>query len=165
MKKTFKWGMCLLLILAVGTMAFAQKKTTLVYLSKWSPEEVTAKIIDDAITDWEKDNPNVTVEREWAGRQVNAKLMAMIQAGTPPDFYDEDPKLIENSIGKAGQALDLLPLPEEGQGVPERQGGHRHLLQGLLRRHHLPRAGQLRAHPAVPDHLLVRQDPLEAARA
>jgi ABC-type glycerol-3-phosphate transport system substrate-binding protein len=51
----------------------------------------------------------VNVEREWAGRGVNAKLAAMIQAGTPPDFYDEDPKVIEESIGKAGQALDLLP--------------------------------------------------------
>jgi raffinose/stachyose/melibiose transport system substrate-binding protein len=109
MKTALKWTLCLLLALAVGTMAFAQKKTTLVYLSKWNQDEVTAKIIEAAIADWEKDNPTVSVEREWSGRQVNAKLMAMIQAGDPPDFYDEDPKLIENSIGKAGLALDLLP--------------------------------------------------------
>jgi ABC-type glycerol-3-phosphate transport system substrate-binding protein len=109
MKTAFKWALCLLLILAVGAMAFAQKKTTLVYLSKWNADEVTAKIIEAAIADWEKDNPSAKVEREWSGRQVNAKLMAMIQAGDPPDFYDEDPKLIEESIGKAGLALDLLP--------------------------------------------------------
>ncbi|OHD27648.1 MAG: hypothetical protein A2064_09270 [Spirochaetes bacterium GWB1_66_5] len=107
--KAFKWVLCLLLILAVASVAFAQKKTTLVYLSKWSEGEVTQKIIDDTIEAWIKDNPSVNVEREWAGRGVNAKLMAMIQAGTPPDFYDEDPKVIEESIGKAGQALDLLP--------------------------------------------------------
>jgi raffinose/stachyose/melibiose transport system substrate-binding protein len=109
MKTALKWVLCLLLILAAGTAAFAQKKTTLVYLSKWNQDEVTAKIIDAAIEGWLKDNPSVNVEREWAGRGVNAKLMAMIQAGTPPDFYDEDPKVIEESIGKAGQALDLLP--------------------------------------------------------
>lgn len=109
MKTAFKWVLCLLLVLAVASAAFAQKKAKLFYLSKWSEGEVTQKIIDDAINAWVKDNPSVQVEREWAGRGVNAKLMAMIQAGTPPDFYDEDPKVIEESIGKSGQALDLLP--------------------------------------------------------
>jgi hypothetical protein len=41
--KAFKWVLCLLLILAVASVAFAQKKTTLVYLSKWSEGEVTQK--------------------------------------------------------------------------------------------------------------------------
>jgi ABC-type glycerol-3-phosphate transport system substrate-binding protein len=109
MKKSLKWSLCLLLILAVGTAAFAQKKTTLVFLSKWNVGELTQQIIDSAIEGWIKDNPNVEVERIWASRDVNAKLMAMLQAGTPPDFYDEDPKVIEESLGKAGLALDLLP--------------------------------------------------------
>lgn len=83
------------------------EKVKLVYLSKWNTGEVTQQIIDDAIVGWMKDNPNVDVERLWVGRDANVRLMAMLQAGNQVDFYDEDPNLVENSLGKAGLALDL----------------------------------------------------------
>jgi len=121
-KKMNKLVKCILLILLgtfVALSAFGgggekekvvkEEKIKLVYLSKWNVGEVTQQIINDAIEKWMKDNPNVEVERIWAGRDVNAKLMAMLQGGNPPDFYDEDPKLIEESLGKAGLALDLTP--------------------------------------------------------
>jgi len=109
MKTALKWGLGLFLIAGLAFAVFAQGKTNLVYLSKWNVGEVTQGIINDAIDDWASDHPNVEVERLWSGRNVNAKLMAMVQAGTPPDFYDEDPMLIENSLGKSGLALDLTP--------------------------------------------------------
>jgi ABC-type glycerol-3-phosphate transport system substrate-binding protein len=116
MKTAFKITLFLLLSLSVVVSAFAGgekkpsvEKVKLVYLSKWNVGEVTQQIINDAIEDWMKDHPNVEVERLWSGRDVNAKLMAMLQAGTPPDFYDEDPMIIEESLGKAGLALDLTP--------------------------------------------------------
>lgn len=116
MKSILRIGLLLLLALALvvslsagGQKEAAAAKTKLVYLSKWNVGEKTQEIINDAIEGWIRDNPNVEVERLWSGRQVNTKLMAMLQGGNPPDFYDEDPKLIEESIGKAGQALDLTP--------------------------------------------------------
>ena len=116
MKAAVRVGFLLLLCLTLAANVFAggQKeprveKTKLTYLSKWNVGEVTQVIINDAIESWFKDNPTVEVERLWSGRDVNARLMAMLQAGTPPDFYDEDPMLIEESLGKSGQALDLTP--------------------------------------------------------
>jgi raffinose/stachyose/melibiose transport system substrate-binding protein len=103
---------CLLFL--VGTIVagtcFAQANAKLVYLSKWNQGETTQTIINDAINDYMKANPNVTIEPIWAGRDVNTKLMAMVNGGTPPDFYDEDPNLIENSLGKLGMVADLTPL-------------------------------------------------------
>ncbi len=114
MKKTFICGLLLVLSLVFVTAVFAsgeqeKGKTKLVYLSKWNVGEVTQEIVNDAIEGWIQDNPNVEVERLWAGRDVNTKLMAMIQSGSPPDFYDEDPLLIEASLGKEGLVLDLTP--------------------------------------------------------
>ena len=77
---------------------------------EWNTGEVTQVIIQSAIDEYNRTNDkNVVIEPIWAGRDVNVKLMAMIQGGNPPDFYDEDPDIIENSLGKAGLALNLLP--------------------------------------------------------
>ncbi len=73
-------------------------------------ERQTQVIINDAINDYMTAHPNVTIEAMWSGRDVNTKLMAMVNGGTPPDFYDEDPNLIESSLGKLGLVVDLLPL-------------------------------------------------------
>lgn len=116
MRTALKIGLfsLLVLLLLAGT-AFAgggqekAEKVKLVYLSKWNVGEVTQEIVNDAIEGWIEDNPTVEVERLWSGRDVNAKLMAMIQGGESPDFYDEDPNLVEESLGKAGLALDLTP--------------------------------------------------------
>ena len=117
MRTALKIGLLSLLVLLLGANVFAgggqegkAEKAKLVYLSKWNVGEKTQEIINDAIEGWITDNPTVEVERLWSGRQVNTKLMAMVQGGNPPDFYDEDPKLVEESIGKAGQALDLTPF-------------------------------------------------------
>jgi len=99
-----------LLVLLAAAMGFAQSPVKLVYLSKWNTGEKTQEIINDAINEYMKDNPNVTIEPIWAGREANVKLMAMVNGGTPPDFYDEDPALIENSVGKSGLMVDLTPL-------------------------------------------------------
>jgi ABC-type glycerol-3-phosphate transport system substrate-binding protein len=115
MKKALLCGFLLILFIAMSASVFAggqeemEGKGKLVYLSKWNVGEVTQEIINDAIEDWMVDNPTVDVERLWSGRDVNAKLMAMIQSGSPPDFYDEDPNLIEEALGKSGLALDLTP--------------------------------------------------------
>lgn len=121
------------MILALGLLCFAMfaamaggkpeaapEKTTLVYLSKWNVGEVTQKIIQDAIDDYNMTNTkNVKIEPTWAGREVNVKLMAMIQGGNPPDFYDEEPNIINNSLGKAGLALDLLPYLKSVQAADQ----------------------------------------------
>ena len=70
------------------------------------PAEETPGDHRRAINDWIKDNPTV----RWSGSGPAAgkhQAHGHDPGGTPPDFYDEDPKVIEKSIGKAGQALDL----------------------------------------------------------
>ena len=115
MRTALKIGLLTVLVLLLAANVFAggqggkEEKVRLVYLSKCNVGEVTQEIINDAIEGWIEDNPTVEVERLWSGRQVNTKLMAMVQGGNAPDFYDEDPKLIEESLGKAGLALDLTP--------------------------------------------------------
>ena len=102
MRTALRIGLLSLLMLALATAVFAgggqekAGKVKLVYLSKWNVGEVTQEIVNDAIEGWVTDNPTVEVERLWSGRDVNAKLMAMLQGGNAPDFYDEDPNLIED---------------------------------------------------------------------
>jgi raffinose/stachyose/melibiose transport system substrate-binding protein len=109
-----------LTLVCLATFTATAQKTTLVYLSKWNAGEVTQKIIQAAIDEYNSTNTkNVEIEPIWAGREVNVKLMAMIQGGTPPDFYDEDPNLIENSLGKEGLAVDLLPLLKSVQAADQ----------------------------------------------
>jgi ABC-type glycerol-3-phosphate transport system substrate-binding protein len=110
MGRTQRTILIALLVLLATAMGYAQSPAKLVYLSKWNTGEKTQEIINDAINEYMKDNPKVTIEPIWAGREANTKLMAMVNGGTPPDFYDEDPNLIENSLGKAGLMVDLTPL-------------------------------------------------------
>lgn len=92
---------------AAETEAAEAEPITIVYMAKWNEGEVMQGIINDALDKYEADNPNVTIDRIWGGREVNAALMAAIQAGNPPDIYDEDPAIIKNSLVKDGLALDL----------------------------------------------------------
>lgn len=82
----------------------------IVWMSSWNPDEPIQKIINDMLDQYTKDHPNVTIERIWGGREVNTNLMATIQAGNPPDIYDDDPGIINNSIGKEDLALELTDL-------------------------------------------------------
>jgi raffinose/stachyose/melibiose transport system substrate-binding protein len=123
MKRILTLVLALLVVLIITPMVFAtgdkeekDEKVKLVYLSKWNIGEVTQEIINDAINEYMADNPNVTIEPVWGGREVNVKLMALIQGGDPPDFYDEDPEIIENSLGKDGLALDLTPYLKREKG-------------------------------------------------
>jgi len=84
----------------------------IVYMAKWNEGEVMQGIINDVLDQYMADHPNVTIEKIWGGREVNVALMATISAGNPPDIYDEDPALINHSIGKEGLALDLTPYIE-----------------------------------------------------
>ena len=80
---------------------------TIVYMAKWSEGEVLQGIINDVLDQYMVDHPNVTIEKIWGGREVGTALMASVQAGNPPDIYDEDPALINNSLGKEDLALEL----------------------------------------------------------
>ena len=89
-----------------------EEPVTIVYMAKWTEGEVLQGIINDELDKYMEDHPNVTIEKIWGGREVNVALMATVQAGNPPDIYDEDPALINHSIGKEGLALDLTPYIE-----------------------------------------------------
>jgi len=79
----------------------------IVYMAKWNEGEILQGIINDVLDQYMADNPNVTIEKIWGGREVNAALMAAIQAGNPPDIYDEDPQIVNYSLGKDGLAVEL----------------------------------------------------------
>jgi raffinose/stachyose/melibiose transport system substrate-binding protein len=99
---------------AAATTAVEETMTTepvkLVWMSMWNPEEQPQIIINDMLDQYTKDHPNVTIERIWGGREVNTSVMASIQAGNPPDIYDDDLGVINNSIGKEDMALELSDL-------------------------------------------------------
>ena len=118
-------GLVMLLTVLIVGLAFAAgakedaEKTKIVYLSKWNQGEVVQGIVNDILDGYMADNPNVEIDKQWAGREVNVKLMASIQADNAPDIYDEDPPIIENSLGKAGLAVDLLPYLKSENGWNE----------------------------------------------
>lgn len=115
---------CVLLVflLLAGTVIGAGRRDepddriTITYLSKWNPGEVIQGIVNDVIQQYMEDNPNVRVVTNWAGREVNVALMASIQAGNPPDIYDEDPPIIESALGRDGLAVDLKPYMQNTMG-------------------------------------------------
>jgi len=100
--------------IAAETTAAEETITTepvkMIWMSSWNLGEPIQIIINDMLDQYTKDHPNVTIERIWGGREINTNLMATIQAGNPPDIYDDDPGIINNSIGKDDLALEVTDL-------------------------------------------------------
>jgi len=100
-------------ILGVGIVS-AQDKINLVYWSMWNATEGQALVLQDAITQYEAANPNVTISAVWNGRQNQTLVRTALSAGTQIDLMDQDEDQIAGGLQRAGQGLplnDLLKQP------------------------------------------------------
>lgn len=101
----------LLLILVLGLLSLmvvsAQEPVTLVYWSMWNETEGQALAIQDAIAQFEEENPNITVEAVWNGRQNQTLVRTALSAGTVIDIVDQDADQIAGGLMRAGIGLPL----------------------------------------------------------
>ena len=104
---------------SVETAAKATEEITIHFWSKFTAEESGGLVMARLFEQYMEDNPNVKIVSNFAGRGVSTALMSAIQAGNPPDIYDEDPFQIHNTIGREGLAVDLMPYIENETGWKE----------------------------------------------
>jgi raffinose/stachyose/melibiose transport system substrate-binding protein len=84
-----------------------EEKVTIVYWSMFSEGEPLMQLLDAATKDFMTENPNITVEINWAGRQVLTQLQSAIAAETQVDIVDHSDDRVYNAIVKNDLALPL----------------------------------------------------------
>jgi ABC-type glycerol-3-phosphate transport system substrate-binding protein len=97
----------MLIVSACGGPAAEEEKVTIVYWSMFSEGEPLMKLLDAATNDFMEENPNITVEVNWAGRQVLTQLQSAIAAETQVDIVDHSDDRVFNAIVKNDLALPL----------------------------------------------------------
>lgn len=84
------------------------EEITLSYWAQWSENETQAEVLKEAIARFEEDYPNVTVEVNWAGREVRDILRSSIDSGSQIDIVEGAHDNLTANIGEAYLA-DLTP--------------------------------------------------------
>ncbi len=85
----------------------AQTPITLVYWSMWNETEGQALVIQDAITKFEAQNPNIKIQAVWNGRQNQTLVRTALSGGTVIDLVDQDADQIAGGLMRAGFGLPL----------------------------------------------------------
>src|SRR4030095_5175358 len=95
-----KRGLIFFLVLALLSVAVvnAQDPITLVYWSMWNETEGQALVIQDAITKFETQNPNIKIESVWNGRQNQTLVRTALSGGTVIDIVDQDADQIAGGL-------------------------------------------------------------------
>lgn len=109
------------LVLLMGTVALAQDQITLVYWSMWNETEGQALAIQSWIDAFEAENPNITIEAVWNGRQNQTLVRTALAGGTQIDLVDQDADQIAGGLmlEGAGVALnDYLETPALDADMP-----------------------------------------------
>jgi raffinose/stachyose/melibiose transport system substrate-binding protein len=104
-----KRALMLLLVLGLlsGAVASAQDPITLVYWSMWNETEGQALVIQDAIASFQEQNPGITIEAVWNGRQNQTLVRTALSGGTVIDIIDQDADQIAGGLMRADFALAL----------------------------------------------------------
>lgn len=89
------------------TAPAAGEKAKIVYLSMFSEGEPLQKALAQATADFMKENPNIDVEIQWAGRQNLTQLQSLIAGGTQVDIVDHSDDRVYNAIVASDLALPL----------------------------------------------------------
>ena len=84
------------------------EKKVITYWAQWSEDETQAAVLKDAIARFETNNPEYTVQVNWAGREVRDILRASIDSGTQIDVVEGDYSNISANLG-ADYLMDLTP--------------------------------------------------------
>lgn len=94
------------------------------YLSYWTEDEPTAKIMAEAISDFEAET-GVKVEVTWQGRDSPTVLTPRLSSSDPGvDLVDFNCNLVNSNLASVGRAADLasvldMPVPGEDKTVNE----------------------------------------------
>lgn len=93
-------------LLSVGIVN-AQEPITLVFWSMWNETEGQALVIQEAIAKFEAENPGVTIDAVWNGRQNQTLVRTAASGGTVIDIIDQDADQIAGGLMREGWALPL----------------------------------------------------------
>ena len=77
------------------------------------------QVLDRIIKDFERANPGVKVDVQWAGREVLTKVRAALAAGQPPDLVDKDAEEVGALVfgGSTIPLDDVVSAPIVGEQV------------------------------------------------
>ncbi len=115
MKKSVMIGLILSLVLLLSfSIVNAQDPVTLVYWSMWNETEGQARVIQDAIANFEAANPHINIEAVWNGRQNQTLVRTALSGGAQViDLMDQDADQIAGGLMKEGFALPLNDYLQE----------------------------------------------------
>lgn len=99
--------MVVVLLVATQCGGGEDEDVTIVYWSMFSEGEPLMKILEGATNEFMEENPNITVEINWAGRQVLTQLQSALAAETQVDIVDHSDDRVFNAIVKEGLALPM----------------------------------------------------------
>lgn len=92
----------------------------LVFWSMWNENEPQAEVIQGWIKEFQAQNPNITIETVWNGRQNQTLVRTALSAGEQIDFMDQDSDPLAGGLMLEGQGyslddyLDTPALDEDG---------------------------------------------------
>ncbi|MDX6259225.1 MAG: hypothetical protein QOH84_913 [Kribbellaceae bacterium] len=92
---------------AGGSSADSGGKTKIVYWSMFSTGEPLQQLMQAATDRFMKENPDITVEINWAGRDVLTKLQGALNAGQQVDIVDHSNDRVRSAVVLTNQALKL----------------------------------------------------------
>lgn len=84
-----------------------QEQIVLEYWSMWNPSEPAAMAIQKWIDAFEAENPNITINATWNGRENQTKLRSALSGGTKVDLMDQDADQITGGLMKEGMGYPL----------------------------------------------------------
>lgn len=90
-----------------GNSSGSGKQITLNYWSMWNKGEPQQVVMQKIIDEFQKANPNIHVQVQWAGRDLLPKVQQTLISGHPPDLIDKDENEIAGSLVKSDQATPL----------------------------------------------------------
>ena len=91
---------------AAPTEAPAVEPTELVYWSMWNESEKQADVIKAAIAEFEGSHPGVTVNVNWAGRDIRKILPPALDGGQSIDIFEADQNWLLGNLAKYLTPLD-----------------------------------------------------------
>jgi len=83
------------------------ENVTLTWWSMWLEDEAQADVVRSAVSAYEDDNPDVTVDVQFKGREVRNMIIAALEAGEEIDITDMDP-----AVATLNYSDYFLPLDE-----------------------------------------------------
>lgn len=91
---------------SAATAAPASEPITLVYWSMWNESEKQAEVIKAAIAEFESNHPGVTVQVNWAGRDIRKIIGPALDGGQTIDIFENDQGWLISNLAKYLTPLD-----------------------------------------------------------